>query len=91
VRDEGEHARQLGPFLGGYESERPLTAWERGHLYEGLCFAALKYLVWSLWSRDPAVPLGEGSTEMPLLRVDSLRTLGKAAFDAALENARGHA
>jgi hypothetical protein len=81
-------------FLKAYRwfAERPLTAltaWERGHLYEGLCFAALKYLVCSLESRDASVPLGESSTAAPLRRVDSLRTIGKSAFDAALEGARG--
>jgi hypothetical protein len=77
----------LGPFLGGYASERPLTSWERGHLYQGLCFAALKYLVWALESRDPAVPLEEGSAALPLRRVESLRAIGKDGFDAALEAA----
>ena len=79
----------LGPFVSGYETERPLTGWERAHLYEGLCFAALKYVAWALESRNPSVPLEEGSAALPLRRVDSLRRLGKDAFDTALAAARG--
>jgi Ser/Thr protein kinase RdoA (MazF antagonist) len=74
----------LGALLRGYDQHRPLTAWERAHLYEALSYGACKYLTWSLEDEvlaGPAIPdwaLGGIGTAAVVLN------LGKAGFDHAL-------
>lgn len=35
-------------IVGGYSEERPLTSWERDHLFEAAQFGGMKFAVWAL-------------------------------------------
>jgi Ser/Thr protein kinase RdoA (MazF antagonist) len=40
--------KMVRDILGGYEKERPLTNWERKHLFEAMQFGAFKFAIWAL-------------------------------------------
>ncbi len=48
---------QLHMLLKGYESVRPLTIWEKEHLFQAQVYGNFKYLIWE-FSPDEVVELG---------------------------------
>ncbi len=88
VHTAGVDFAAVAAIVRGYDAQRPLTEWERAHLYEAACFGACKYLIWehdSQWAET------HGVSPDSFKKVDTLRALGKAAFDAGCVAAAGAA
>jgi Ser/Thr protein kinase RdoA (MazF antagonist) len=84
VGDDGIDFPALGALLRGYDQRRPLTVWERAHLYEALRYGACKYLTWSLEDEVPAGPAIPGWALGGIGTAAAVLTLGKTGFDHAL-------
>jgi Ser/Thr protein kinase RdoA (MazF antagonist) len=40
------YPKKLNEFISAYDKERPLTNWEKEHIFEALKFGILKYGIW---------------------------------------------
>jgi homoserine kinase type II len=78
MRTEGElDFEKLKMFINGYESVRPLTQWEKEHLFQAQVYGNFKYLIWE-FSPDEVAELGfKGQS---LEGISELQNLGEAAY-----------
>jgi Ser/Thr protein kinase RdoA (MazF antagonist) len=72
----------IGGIVSGYNSIRPLTDWEKEHLFHALSWGAFKAFTWSILPKNIK---RRGWPTADLERIEDVQKLGRARFNKAIK------
>ncbi|MFH1890229.1 MAG: hypothetical protein ABIJ91_01525 [Candidatus Kuenenbacteria bacterium] len=81
------YPKKLKEFISAYDTERPLSSWEKKHLFEAFKFGILKYGIWGFVDLKTGniVEKENKIDQDELNRVKFLMTLDKIPFNKMIK------